>query len=131
MKKWLNEIKARIGQWWPTVEPAIAVAFILAAIMIGGCSTGINPFAGTTTATWEKNADGSLNLKYASSKEQNNLHAEFNPDTGKFTVTVDKAGAQDSAVAALLQAQSAFLNTVNQILQQVQGASKAAAISGS
>src|SRR5689334_9024506 len=38
MQKWLNEIKARFGQWWPTVEPAIAAAVILAAVMIAGCS---------------------------------------------------------------------------------------------
>src|SRR5689334_650882 len=38
MQKWLNEIKARFGQWWPTVEPAIAAAVILATVMLGGCS---------------------------------------------------------------------------------------------
>lgn len=130
MKKFLNDIKARFGAWWPQVEPAVAVAVILAAIMIGGCSTGVNPFAGTTTATWEKTADG-LTLKYASSKEQNNLHAKGNVTTGDFEVTVDKAGAQDSAVAAFLQAQTVFLQTLQQILNQALNTSKAAAVSGS
>src|SRR5690349_15875729 len=38
MQKWLNEIKARFGQWWGDNEPAIAVAVILAAVMLAGCS---------------------------------------------------------------------------------------------
>lgn len=37
MKKLLDEIRIRFGQWWPTVEPAIAVAGILAALMLSGC----------------------------------------------------------------------------------------------
>ncbi len=130
MKKWLQEIKARFSAWWPEVEPAAAIAAILAALMLAGCATGVNPFAGTTTASWEKTENG-LQLKYASSKEQNNLHAKGNVTTGDFEVTVDKAGAQDSAVAAFLQAQTLFLQTVQQILQQAQNAGKAAAVSGS
>lgn len=130
MQKWLDDIKARFGAWWPQIEPAAEIAFVLAALMVSGCATGGNPFAGTTTATWEKTADG-LQLKYASSKEQNNLHATGNVNTGNFEVTVDKAGAQDSAVAAFLQAQTLFLQTLQQILNQALNTGKAAAVSGS
>lgn len=129
MKKFLNDIKIKFGAWWPQVEPAVAVAGILAAIMIGGCGVGANPFAGQTQVELVK-PDGEK-LSYASSKEQNNLHAEFDPATGKFKVDVDKAGAQDSAVAAFLQAQTVFLQTLQQILNQALNTSKAAAVSGS
>jgi len=126
MKNWLKDIKTRFKAWWSEVEPAAAIAGILAILMLcGGCAAGVNPFAGQTTATWEKTADG-LQLKYASSKEQNNLHAKGNVNTGDFEVTVDKAGAQDSAVAAFLQAQTAFLQTLQQILNQALNTTKAA-----
>lgn len=130
MRKFLQDIKARFKAWWTEVEPAAAIAGLLLAMMLAGCGAGVNPFAGQTTATWQKTADG-LELKYASSKEQNNLHAKGNVNTGDFEVTVDKAGAQDSAVAAFLQAQTSFLQTIQKILDQAQNAGKAAALSGS
>lgn len=41
MKKFLNDIKARFGQWWPEVEPAVAIATVLAAMMLGGCAAAL------------------------------------------------------------------------------------------
>lgn len=38
MRKWLREIKARFRAWWPTAEPAVAVAGMLAAVMMSGCA---------------------------------------------------------------------------------------------
>jgi len=90
-------------------------------------------FAGKTTATWQKTADG-LTLNYTSDKEQNNLHAKGNVKSGEFEVSVDKAGAQESAVVAALQAQAAMAQMLQQLLQQVMplitDAAKAGALAG-
>ncbi len=128
-------VTGTLKSFWNENVTAMAIAGILAMMMLAGCvAGGMNPFAGTTTVSYEKTADGPR-LSYTSSKEQNNLHAEGNVDTGAFNVTVDKAGAQDSAVAALLQAQTALLQSFQQIMQQIAPligqAAKTAAVSGS
>ena len=105
---------------------------LLACLLsISGCT---NPFAGRTEVTFHKTADG-IDLSYDSTKEENHLTAVGNVNKGDFNISVEKAGAQDSAVAALLAAQTAVLQTVQQIMQQVapliENAAKTAAVSGS
>jgi len=92
----------------------ILILAVLAAalLVVSGC--GYSAFAGKTKASWTM-PDGKV-IAYESDKETTGLEAEFNPKTGAFRVRVDKAGAQESAVAAALEQSKAALELAKEAL---------------
>lgn len=133
MKNWLSEIKSRFGAWWPTVEPAAAIAAILAVLMVSGC--GAQMFACTTDAAYTVTNDGQLSASYKSCKEQQGFHAKIDQKSKVLDVSVDHAATQESVIAAALQSNAAALQLLGSALQQIlpiiTKAAETAAVSGS
>lgn len=104
MKKWLNEIRARFRQWWPSVEPAAATAALLFALLLSGCA---DMFANRTKGSYVVTMpDGTVHeARYESSKEQVGFKAKINPTTKELDVSVDRSSTQDAVTAATLQSQ--------------------------
>lgn len=78
------------------------IVVLLLPLVLSGCA---QMFACKTDASSVIRADGTRELTYSSCKEQVGLDAEIDPVTGKFHVRVDKAGTQESVVAAALAQQ--------------------------
>ena len=82
----------------------------LALLFLAGC--GYSMFAGKTKAIYIT-PDGTR-IEYESDKEQQNLH--FKKTSTTVEVSTDKAGAQESAVAAALQSQAALMDVLRELM---------------
>jgi len=83
----------------------ITAALLLALFLSSGC--GAAYFSARTTATYSILPDGTLQASYDSSKDQQGLDLDVEADNGKIKVVrihADRAGTNESAIAAALQA---------------------------
>lgn len=103
-----------------TTKAALCLA---AAIGLAGCAS---MFTSKTAASYQVSADGTKLISYTSDKEENGLDAtwENTPDGNVKLVhiKVDKAGAQESAVAAALQLQVELVKMLQALLPLAQAA---------
>ena len=97
------------------------VGLSLALLFLTSC--GYSMFAGKTKAIYIT-PDGTR-IEYESDKEQQNLH--FKKTATTVEVSTDKAGAQESAVAAALQSQAALMDVLRELMPLL----KPAAMAGS
>ena len=114
MRKFLDEIRKKAREWWPTVEPAVVAACLLAALMLGaGCA---QMFTAKTTAYYKIAPDGTKEVHYSSDKEQVGLRVDLDEEGGKIKslrISVDKSSTQESVIAATLEVQKKVLDLVD------------------
>ena len=94
-----------------------AMMLLIAATMLGGCSTVAKDFTARTVAVASK--DG---FSYDSTKNQEKLKAsgEIDPNTGVMKFSVETtATTPESAIAAALEAQKATMELINKLLDKV------------
>lgn len=101
-----------------------ALALIVAAIVLSGC--GARFFSAKTDATYT--ADGK-EITYSSTKEQTGLTVMYKvgPDgkTTDVTIHVDKAGTNESAIAAALQSNAAMADLLKSLIPLIEKAAAA------
>jgi len=83
---------------------------------LSGC--GYSFFAAKTRALYVT-PDG-VRVEYESDKEQQNLHFEKKAD-GSIKVSVDKAGAQEQAIAAMMQSYASMMQMLQQLMAKLPG----------
>jgi hypothetical protein len=89
---------------------------LLCAVLLSSTGCGAAYYSAKTVATYRILPDGTLEASYDSSKEAQGLDLDVENDNGKIKVVkihVDKAGTNESAIAAALAANLKLIDLVN------------------